>query len=289
MTNWTKNSWDIHVHAAPSLFERWGTAGDLAQACRDAEMVGFVLKFHHGSSVEIASAINDQFPELSVYGGVTLNHFVGGLNPYAVETALRLGGKIIWLPTIHAAEHGKACGCLGGFGFQGSKVKKVPEEGLTILDETLNISDSVKEILALLHQQPVVLATGHISSAEIAALHSYIEANRLDIRLLINHVFFKTPSLTLPQIKELIRPWVWFETVYLCISPLVQCTTAEHIAQSLLALPEANWIMASDSGQAGNPKSPEALSLFASQLQQHGVSETRLRRMLRQAPEALLG
>lgn len=288
MTGWANKSWDIHVHAAPGLFERWGTAWDLAETCRDAGMAGFVLKFHHGSSVELASVLNDRFPELGIFGGVTLNHFVGGLNPYAVETALRLGGKIVWLPTIHAAHHGKTCGCLGGFGFQGSKVEKVPEQGIGILDGQENIVPPLREILALLHQQPVVLATGHIAPVEIAALIRHIEANRLDIRLLVNHVFFKAPALTLEQLRELARDWVWFETVYLCVSPLVQCASAEQIARTINALPGARWILASDSGQAGNARSPEALELFASQLKEQGLPEARLVKMLRQEPEALL-
>ncbi|MDP9135245.1 MAG: DUF6282 family protein, partial [Actinomycetota bacterium] len=144
-------AWDIHVHAAPSHFARWGDAWDLAEACKGAGMRGFVLKCHHGSSVEAAHLLSRKFPELSVFGGVVLNQFVGGLNPIAVESYLALGARIVWLPTIHGSFHADRCGCLGGFGFLrqpqeasssvsdlrssgGSPLKRVPEVGLSLLD-----------------------------------------------------------------------------------------------------------------------------------------------------------
>lgn len=37
-----------------------------------------------------------------MFGGITLNRQVGGINPYAVESALKLGGKVVWLPTQSA-------------------------------------------------------------------------------------------------------------------------------------------------------------------------------------------
>ena len=41
------------------------------------------------------------------FGGITLNQFVGGLNPWAVETALKMGEKIVWLPTVHSEQQTK--------------------------------------------------------------------------------------------------------------------------------------------------------------------------------------
>ena len=69
----------------------------------------------------------------------------------------------------------------------------------------------------------------------------------------------------------------------------VECASPAQIARSINALPEARWILASDSGQAGNPKSPESLNLFAGLLHDHGVHEDRLRRMMQTEPANLLG
>ncbi len=78
---------DVHVHAAPSLFARWGDAWDLAEAVRDAGMAGFVLKSHRTSTVEVAALLSRAFPTLRVHGGIALNRFVGGLGPVAVDAA----------------------------------------------------------------------------------------------------------------------------------------------------------------------------------------------------------
>ena len=252
-------------------------------------MKGVVLKFHHGSSIEIAAAVQNQFSDVTVHGGLTLNYFAGGLNPLAVEAALQLGAKVIWLPTIHAAHHEKVLGTLGGFSFQGFVLSQTPKTGISIIDSNGRIVPEMKRICELLDGQSVVLATGHVSPREISALIDYIEIEKLDIRLLINHVSFTTPGLTIDQLREMQRDWVWFETVQLCIAPMVNCASIEQIAQGISALPDARWILATDSGQKNNEHAPEAIASFASQLLAQGVDESMISRMLRDEPEALLG
>jgi hypothetical protein len=56
-------------------------------------MAGFVVKSHHGSSVESATLVDRKVSDLKVLGGLVLNQFVGGLNPLAVEAALAPGGQ----------------------------------------------------------------------------------------------------------------------------------------------------------------------------------------------------
>ncbi len=41
-------------------------------------------------------------PGSKVFGAITLNHSVGGLNPVAVELAGRSRCKIVWFPTVDA-------------------------------------------------------------------------------------------------------------------------------------------------------------------------------------------
>jgi hypothetical protein len=280
-------AWDLHVHAGPCLFPRWGDAWDLVRACTAAGMGGVLLKSHHGSTVESASLISRHSPDLIVHGGITLNGFVGGLNPMAVEAALALGGRAVWLPTIHARHHEERCGCLGGFGFQGSATARVPAEGYTV-NQGDRLRPEVHDILDLVHGRPVALATGHISAEEISVLATAIRERGLQVRLLVNHVCFTVPALGIDQLRALAGDQVWFETAYLSISPLVRASSPEAVARLVLAVPEARWIMVSDSGQTANPPAPDALRAFAAALGEHQVSEARLRRMLVDEPAALL-
>src|SRR6202034_3532530 len=65
--------------------------------------VGFstvVLKAHEGSTVERATVAGGD-----TFGGVVLNSPVGGANPDAVQVAARLGGRVVWMPTVSARTH----------------------------------------------------------------------------------------------------------------------------------------------------------------------------------------
>ncbi len=281
-------AWDLHVHAAPSLFERWGDVWDLAQVCGDARMAGFVLKSHHGSSVESAAVLDRKVPDLKVFGGVVLNQFVGGLNPFAVEAALGLGAKIVWLPTIHAAAHHSCFGVLGGFPFQSAKVARHPLEGIRILNDRGQLVSPLTDILEVLDGRPMVLATGHLSAEEILALHAFIKKQRLDIRLLVTHVFFNTPSLSVDQLRSMQSERTWFEIAYFTISPNGNLTAGE-VATRILRLPAAQWVLASDTGQQDNLRSPDALTVYANALLKAGIPQERVRRMLCDEPRRLLG
>jgi hypothetical protein len=283
-----KNSWDIHVHAAPCLFPRWGDAWDLVEACQSAGMAGVVLKYHHGSSVEISAAVSRKLEGFRVYGGVTLNHFVGGLNPYAVDAALAVGAKFVWLPTLHSSQHAEACGCLGGFQFQQPSTRLSVTESIPVLDAHDHPTSQMKDILELLNGKDVVLASGHIAPHEVFGVQRYIAQNSLKIRFLLNHVFFKTPALSVSQLKELTNSWTWFENVQLSMLPYVNATSARQIADGILAVPEARWVLASDSGQKNNRPSPDALLEFAQALAKEGIGESQLHRMMKQEPDYLL-
>lgn len=281
-------AWDIHVHASPSLFPRWGDIVDLAEICARYSMAGVVLKFHHGSSVEAAYTANRLNDSIRIYGGITLNYPAGGINPHAVDTALTLGAKIVWLPTIHAANHESAFGVLGGFHFQKSDLKLKAEKGISILDSNGEITRDLKTVLDLLNNKKAVLGTGHISGNEIYKLKDYIKSQNLKISLLVNHALFKAPGLDERQINELSDNSTWFETVYLTVANIAGNTPIEKIASILKNTSKSRWIVASDSGQVGNLESPLAISKYAGMLTDKGIDEKRVLRMIKDEPDELL-
>jgi hypothetical protein len=281
-------AWDIHVHAAPSLFERWGDGWDLAVACRDAHMAGVVLKAHEGSTVEVARLLDARFEGIAVHGGVVLNHFVGGISPLVVEQSLALGGSIVWLPTIHAAHHGEVLGQLGAFSFQGRPLVHTPRIGYSVITSEGDVRDEVREVLALLHDTGVVLGTGHVSPREIVALCEARVRDRRRVRILVNHAFFTVPALTHTDLAELMGPDVYFEICDLSTSPLTRATTPAHVAKHVKAFPGAHWILASDSGQKDNVPAPAALERYGRALLEEGIAASQVERMMRETPATLL-
>ena len=99
---------DMHVHTAPDVCQRTYNDLELTAAAVRAGARAIVIKGHHCSTVARAALCNaynrtvfDSNPFV-MYGGLVLNYDAGGLNPKAVQTALEMGAKIIWLPTVDA-------------------------------------------------------------------------------------------------------------------------------------------------------------------------------------------
>jgi hypothetical protein len=273
-----KNVYDIHIHASPSIFERWGDARQTAAACQKAGYAGIVLKAHHGSTVEIANIVNQQY-DMDVFGGVVLNYFVGGLNPYAVDACCALGGKIVWLPTIHADAHKP----LGRFDFQEPSTTKFPDKGIRILSKK-GLTDAMYEILDILHGKNVVLATGHVSAKEAVTLVREVKQRGYDIRILINHVLFYTPDMDENDIETLKDPGVWFEISHL--TQKIHAASMDRLTRMITRHPDANWVMVSDAGQKGNP-SPQALRQFRDQLTSRHISDQTIEKMMVHNPRRL--
>src|ERR671936_2119948 len=138
---------DMHCHPFPDLFPRLADDLDIAIAARDAGLKALMLKCHHESTVSRAYLVQRMVPGIHVFGGVVLNSYVGGINPAAVEAALRLGGKEVWMPTVDAGYHAQVHGGTGGYDAQlGGRAQA---EGIWVTDVDGRLVPTVKEVLAL--------------------------------------------------------------------------------------------------------------------------------------------
>src|ERR1700686_4000989 len=97
-----EGAYDLQVHVGPDVIARRIDDIDCAREFLAHGMRGFVLKSHYIQTGERAQVVTKAVPGSHVYGAVTLNHSVGGLNPVAVELAGRTGCKIVWMPTVDA-------------------------------------------------------------------------------------------------------------------------------------------------------------------------------------------
>jgi len=151
---------DLHCHFGPESVVGRKHAVDPFDAARDAAALDFkalVLKSHDFPTNASAYAVERTVPGVRVFGSICCDFCVGGLNPGAVEIALRDGAAIVWLPTISSQqdfENGVAA------------MLNVPGEGIVMLDEAGRLRPEVEEILALVAQYDAIVATGHTSRAE---------------------------------------------------------------------------------------------------------------------------
>src|SRR5881392_760840 len=98
-----RGAYDLQVHVAPDVIERRTDDIDLAKDFLSHGLKGFVLKSHYIPTAERAKVVRRAVPGIEAYGAITLNHSVGGFNPVALEIAGRSGAKIVWMPTVDAA------------------------------------------------------------------------------------------------------------------------------------------------------------------------------------------
>src|SRR5262249_21186755 len=126
---------------------------------------------------------------------------IGGVNPGAVETALRDGAAIVWMPTISSqqdVENGVAA------------LLKIPGPGIQLLDDQDRLRPEVSEVLDLIAQYDAIAATGHTSTAEHFALACEFAGRG---RLVVTHAMNARagPPLTMAECVELAELGAYIE------------------------------------------------------------------------------
>jgi hypothetical protein len=95
---------DMHAHSDPDGVPRSIDAIDLAKLAKSRGIRGIVLKNHYHPTASLAYVVRKEVPGIDVFGGISLDLTVGGVNPAAVEwmTKVKGGyGKVVWMPTTY--------------------------------------------------------------------------------------------------------------------------------------------------------------------------------------------
>jgi hypothetical protein len=99
---------DLHAHYGPDSYDRQWDAFEVAALARERGMRGVVLKNHWTESAGLAQLVRKHGAQgIEVFGSVTLDTPVGGVNPMAVRYMADVEGtwgRIVWMPT-HDSEH----------------------------------------------------------------------------------------------------------------------------------------------------------------------------------------
>lgn len=276
---------DLHVHSAPDLFPR---IADDVEMVVDAARHGFaavVMKNHFEGTATRATLAARAAGGVKVYGGLVLNRYVGGVNPRAVEAALALGARVVWMPTLDAACHRAAFGFGGGFAAQASGLETAAD-GLSIVRDGALIPEA-REVMALVKERGAALATGHVGFEEIRALVAEAEAQGF-AKLILTHPYDAAPGLTLDQVAFLARPHVRIEFVFCSITPKWAFTDAATIAHCMRTIGPARFVISSDGGQAHNPMPAEGYRRFVQALAAEGIAPDDFRVMCRENGDFLL-
>lgn len=284
---------DTHVHTKPDGAPRKMTDLAVAREALQAGMGGFVTKCHQGDTSARAAVVTEALELLypgtgfRVYGGVVLNHGVGGLNPSAVYASGKMGGRFVWFPTVDAANDAwYKKRHAGKKGLGGSNEQPLHKPKIRILDEEGNLIPAVDEVLEQIKAFDMVLATGHISVRESLALVR--QAAKLGIRkILVNHVSLPITQAGLDVQKEYVALGAVVEHCY--YTPMAGLCAWEDIWESIKTLGPDHVILSTDLGQPANVSPTEGLETFAERLHAMGIQKKALQEMLVVNPGKLLG
>ena len=281
-----KNIIDTHQHGGPCHAPRKLLDHELALQAADAGMRAIVLKIHEGSTVEraiIAQSVANN--KVSVYGGIALNDFSGGLNPFAVKSAIKMGAKIVWMPTFTSKYHLDS-ERKNGFLLPDLSLLCQDIEGISILDNNGELFPVVLDIIDLIAEANIILCLGHLSLPEMKTL-APIAHNRGVKKITLSHPNSPITPISLPDQKWLIEQGVIIERCV--VSPIAGRTTWEQWAADIQETGIENNIIATDLGQRKNPAPVEGLNLAVENLLRFGISEADLFKMMSETPSSLLG
>jgi hypothetical protein len=275
---------DIHVHHGPeSVQERRQSALETACSARDLGMRAIVLKNHEYNSVPLAKLVSELVPEVQTFGGLTLDNDTGGLNPAAALVAARMGAKIIWMPTLTSANTKEV--------FEGLTGLELHGEEIDILDANGKLKAEVKEILQILKEYDVALASGHVTPKETFTLVE--EAQRIGLtRIVVTHPLqqplFAT-LFTMDELKQLAKSGVYIEHCFWGCMPPIGTTIPKTLVDATNELGAENCIMSTDFGMEYYPSAPEGLRLFVATMLKKGLTEQQVELMVKTNPARLLG
>lgn len=268
---------DLHVHSAPCVFPRLTDDAGVVTLYEQAGFAGCVLKGHYeptaGRAKVAAAGVGRR---VAVYGALVLNEPVGGLNPAAVATALELGARIVWMPTLDSREHRLRRLPLPRAAVEGAALAVPPVEPAA--------ESVVRRIASLVAEADAVLATGHLSPAECAWLVP--AAREAGVRrILLTHPCYAVPDLSLSETEELCALGAVAEiTAY----ELLHGGDVAGLAALAARLGPERCVLSSDTGQPDSPPPPEALGLLVERLVAAGLDSGAARTMASETPQQLV-
>lgn len=288
-----KGAVDLHCHSGPSVMPRDLDHIEAMEEAARAGLKAILIKDHYYSASPITTMLNARFAHLNViaYSGVPLNNALGGFNKYAVDHGIKLGARIVWMPTFTSANHIAHHNHQEHFNPKSTTIKHAPlaPDPLTVLDAQGNLKDEVKVILDLIAQNDLVLSGGHLHISEIFKV--FEEAKRRGVtRLLCNHPTFVVDA-TLDDVGALSRMGAYVEHS-ICMwteGSKFKFYEPDMLDRLIKAAGVDRTILGSDLGQAGNPHPVEGFRSVIGICLDLGYSEADIRKMISTNPSTLVG
>lgn len=273
----------MHVHTNPDLRKRAYDDFELMEAGIRVGARAIVIKTHQGTTMDRAYLCNrhnqilhGDSNDFTMFGSITLNQVVGGINPKAVDSALKLGAKVVWLPTQSARNH----------------MQKMNQDLTHCVDVVRDgkVVPELNDVFSLIKDHNAVLGTAHVSPEECFVV---VEAARnAGVKnIVVTHPEWWIVGMSLEDQQRLVKDYdVILERCYAqnmgggkyksnlpANLELIQAVGYEHV------------MVDTDGGQTENPYWEIAMEEYMQYLVDHGMTEEEVYHMTKTIPARLLG
>ena len=279
---------DLHTHSGPSPMPRRINHVEAAQLAAEAGFRAIAVKCHYHSTVTDLLAMTPRLAgiPIEVFGGVALNSTIGGLNPYQVDLTLKLGGKIIWFPTISARAHLDNAAHNENTRSHFQPLGMQPQAEVSVFGEDGSVRPEVYTILEMAREAGALVSTGHLDPDSAGAV--------VDAAAEVGHkqVLFSHPNYVTGIGKEkalsMVRAGAYVEH---CV---VMYDNEKIFPLSVLldwieTIGPEHTILGSDLGQVGNQLPVEGYRSLIPKLLDSGVPERDVKQMIAANPAHLIG
>lgn len=261
---------DIHVHAGPDpVAARRYDAYEMAVAAKNAGMRAVIFKSHEYPTVPVAYILNKLVADFTVFGAISLDHEVGGLNPAALEASAKMGAAKVWMPTF-AADYWSTT--------------RYGRPGIKVTDEKGALLPIVYDILDVVEQYGMILGTGHLSTEEQLELVRVARAR--DLKTVVTHADMWIPVDA--QI-EMARLGAYIEHAVIGCMPASFGWDTRQVAEAVRDVGPEFSILSTDLGQTDNPAPAEGLRMFIAAMLREEFSTEQVSMMVKGNPGGLLG
>ena len=269
---------DIHAHADPDRTGRSIDVLEMVRMYQDRKFRGVVIMNHYDCSAGLAYLARKQAPGLEIYGGIVLNHLVGGMNQHAVRHFVQIAegcGKIVYMPTVNSEYDVRKSGSAT------EPFVSISRDG-ALLPEVLSMLDVIAEL-------GLVFSTGHSSPQEILLLTAEAKKRGIEQVLATNPII---QDMTAEQMRAAAELGAYIEFIYYSASPSRRggppYTMAQY-ADAIRVIGPSQCILSSCGGQDWMPIHFFAWEELISSMLEYGLSQDEIDLMTKVNPARLLG
>ena len=274
---------DMHVHTNPDLRHRAYDDFELTDAAVRVGARAIVIKTHQGMTMDRAylcnaynQRVNHGNNNFTMFGSIAMNKVIGGINPVAVETALKLGAKVVWLPTASARNH------IEKLNLDMKKCVEVVRDGKVVPE--------MNDVFQLVKDHDAVLGTAHVSPEECFVV---VEAARKAgvKKIVVTHPEWWLVNMSVEDQVRMVKDYdVILERCY--AQNMGGGKYKSNLPSNLEIIKTVGYehvMVDTDGGQVENPNWELALQEYMQYLVDHGIPEEQVYHMTHTIPAGLLG